>query len=53
MLYDRNNLTGPMLSGRKHLAEEFPGKYSQMQRAPTWRLWTGVAFATLVVWLIL
>ena len=23
-----------------------------MQRAPAWRLWTGVALATLVVWMI-
>ena len=52
LFYDRNNLTGPMLSGRKHLADEFPGKYSEMQRAPAWRLWTGVALATLVVWII-
>jgi cytochrome b len=50
--YDRNNLTGPMLSGRKHLADAGPGKYLEMQRAPAWRLWTGVALATLVVWMI-
>ncbi len=34
------------------VADEFPGKYSEMQRAPAWRLWTGVALATLVVWMI-
>jgi cytochrome b len=48
LLYDRNNLTGAMLSGRKHVAGEPVG----MQRAPAWRLWTGVALATLVVWII-
>jgi cytochrome b len=48
LLYDRNNLTGAMLSGRKHLDGEYPG----MQPVPAWRLWTGVALATLVVWLI-
>jgi len=48
LLYDRNNLTGPMLNGRKHVA----GESCEMRRAPLWRLWTGVAFATLVVWMV-
>jgi hypothetical protein len=46
LLYDRNDLTSPMLSGRKHVAGEAAG----MQKVPVWRLWTGVALATLVVW---
>lgn len=48
LFYDRNDLTRPMLSGRKRVAGEVAG----MQRAPVWRLWTGVALATLVVWII-
>jgi cytochrome b len=48
LLYDRNNLTGPMLNGRKHVG----GESSEMRRASLWRLWTGVAFATLVVWMV-
>ena len=46
LLYDRNDLTSPMLSGRKRVA----GAATGMQRVPVWRLWTGVALATLVVW---
>ena len=49
LFYDRNNLTRPMLSGRKRVADEVRGNEC---RAPAWRLWTGVAFATLVVWMI-
>ena len=30
----------------------FCERRAEMQLAPSWRLWTGVAFATLVVWLI-
>lgn len=37
-----------MLSGRKRL----DGAPTQMRSAPAWRLWTGVALATLVVWMI-
>jgi cytochrome b len=48
LLIERNNLVSAMLSGRKRVAKESAG----MQPAPAWRLWTGVAFATLVVWLI-
>ena len=48
LFYDRNDLTRPMLSGRKRVAGEVAG----MKRAPAWRLWTGVALATLVVWII-
>jgi cytochrome b len=48
LLVERNNLVSAMLSGRKHRTEKPAG----MQPAPAWRLWTGVAFATLVVWLI-
>jgi cytochrome b len=48
LFYDRNDLTSPMLSGRKHVEAESTG----MQRAPAWRLWTGVALATLVVWMV-
>lgn len=48
-LYDRNDLTSPMLSGRKHVA----GAAAGMQGVPVWRLWTGVALATLVVWMII
>ena len=48
LFYDRNDLTRPMLSGRKRVAGEVAG----MKRAPVWRLWTGVALATLVVWII-
>ncbi len=48
LFYDRNDLTSPMLSGRKRVAGEVDG----MRPAPVWRLWTGVALATLVVWFI-
>ena len=48
LVYDRNDLTRPMFSGRKRVAGEVEG----MKRAPLWRLWTGVALATLVVWII-
>jgi cytochrome b len=48
LLYERNNLVGAMLSGRKRVAGETAG----MQPAPAWRVWTGVALATLVVWVI-
>ncbi len=48
LFYDRNDLTRPMFSGRKAVAGEVAG----MKRAPVWRLWTGVALATLVVWII-
>lgn len=48
LFYDRNDLARPMLSGRKRIAGEVAG----MKRAPAWRLWTGVALATLVVWII-
>jgi cytochrome b len=46
LLYDRNDLTSPMLSGRRRVAAGLAG----MQGVPVWRLWTGVALATLVVW---
>jgi len=46
LLYDRNDLTGPMLSGRKRVG----GEMSEMQRVPVWRLWAGAAVAALVVW---
>ena len=46
LFYDRNDLTSPMLSGRKRVGSETSG----MQRAPVWRLWTGAALAALVVW---
>lgn len=48
LLYDRNDLVSAMLSGRKRVA----GEPSAMQPAPAWRLWTGVALATLAVWMI-
>jgi cytochrome b len=48
LLYERNNLVTAMLSGRKRVAGEPAG----MRPAPAWRLWTGVALATLVVWMI-
>ena len=48
LLYERNNLVTAMLSGRKRIEGEPPG----MRPAPGWRLWTGVALATLVVWMI-
>ena len=48
LLYERNDLVTAMLSGRKRVEGEPPG----MRPAPGWRLWTGVALATLVVWLI-
>ena len=46
LLYDRNDLTSPMLSGRKRVVGEATG----IEQVPVWRLWTGVALATLVVW---
>lgn len=48
LLYDRNDLVSAMLSGRKRVA----GEPSAMLPAPAWRLWTGVALATLAVWMI-
>ena len=49
LFYDRNDLTSPMLSGRKHVADKMAG----VQGVSAWRLWTGVAIATLVVWTII
>jgi cytochrome b len=49
LLYDRNNLLTAMLSGRKRVDGAPPG----MRPAPAWRLWTGVALATLVVWMVI
>jgi cytochrome b len=46
LFHDRNDLTSPMLSGRKRVGSETAG----MQRAPVWRLWAGAAVAALVVW---
>ena len=51
LIYDRNDLTSPMLSGRKHVAQAADEPLG-MQRAPVWRLWTGVALATLVIWIV-
>jgi cytochrome b len=48
LLYERNDLLTAMLSGRKRVEGEPPA----MRPAPPWRLWTGVALATLVVWMI-
>ena len=48
LFYDRNNLVSAMLSGRKRIG----GAPAGMVPAPAWRLWTGVALATLVVWFI-
>jgi cytochrome b len=48
LLYERNDLVSAMLSGRKRGDAEQPG----MRAAPAWRLWTGVALATLCVWMI-
>jgi cytochrome b len=48
LLYERNNLVSAMLSGRKRVAGEPAG----MRPARPWRLWTGVALATLAVWMI-
>ena len=48
-LYDRNNLLTAMLSCRKRVDGAQPG----MRPAPAWRLWTGVALATLVVWMVI
>jgi cytochrome b len=48
LLYERNDLVTAMLSGRKRLN----GAPPQMQPVPAWRLWTGVALATLFVWMI-
>jgi hypothetical protein len=48
LLYERNNLVSAMLSGRKRVE----GEPSGMRPAPLWRLWTGVALATLAVWMI-
>jgi cytochrome b len=48
LVYERTDLVTAMLNGRKRVTEETPG----MQPAPRWRLWTGVALATLAVWMI-
>ena len=48
LLIERNDLTSPMLSGRKHVA----GVATGVHKVPVWRLWTGVALATLVVWMV-
>jgi len=49
LFYDRNDLTSPMLSGRKRVA----GDVAEVQQVSVWRLGTGVAIATLVVWVII
>jgi hypothetical protein len=36
-------------SGRKRV----DGEPQQVQAVPAWRLWTGVALATLVVWMVI
>ena len=48
LLVERNNLMTAMLNGRKRLDEAS----TDMRTAPVWRVWTGVALATLVVWMI-
>jgi cytochrome b len=48
LLFERNDLVTAMLSGRKRVH----GAPTQLRSAPVWRLWTGVALATLVVWMI-
>lgn len=48
LVVERNNLVSAMLNGRRSVSDGPAG----MEPAPSWRLWTGVAFATLVVWLI-
>ena len=53
LFYDGNDLTSPMLSGRKRVAGEWPKKSGELRAVPVWRLWTGVALATLVVWMII
>jgi cytochrome b len=49
LVYDGNNLTAAMLTGRKHGATDGPG----MEPAPAWRLWTGLGLAALTVWLVI
>jgi cytochrome b len=49
LVYDRNNLTAAMLTGRKHSAADGSG----MEPAPAWRLWTGLGLAALTVWLVI
>jgi cytochrome b len=53
LFYDRNDLTSPMLSGRRRVGGQQPEESGGMRAAPVWRLWTGVALATLVVWMII
>jgi cytochrome b len=48
LVYERNDLVRAMLSGRKRV----DGASPEMQPVPVWRLWTGVALATLCVWMI-
>lgn len=48
LIVERNNLMTAMLNGRKRLDETS----LEMRAAPAWRVWTGVALATLVVWMI-
>jgi cytochrome b len=48
LLYERNDLVTAMLNGRKRI----DGARGQMQPVPVWRLWTGVALATFLVWMI-
>jgi cytochrome b len=49
LVYDRNNLTAAMLTGRKHGAANGSG----LKPAPAWRLWTGLGLAALTVWLMI
>jgi cytochrome b len=49
LVYDRNNLTAAMLTGRKHGAANRSG----LEPAPAWRLWTGLGLAALTVWLVI
>jgi len=53
LFYDRNDLTSPMLSGRKRVAGEWPKESGELRTVPVRRLWTGVALATLVLWIII
>lgn len=48
LVYERNDLVTAMLNGRKRI----DGALSRMQPVPVWRLWTGVALATFLVWMI-
>lgn len=49
LLYRRDDLLTPMLSGRKRVTG---AALAMVQRVPAWRIWPGIALAGLTLWLM-